>query len=187
MKTIQFDIDGVLADYCLGYSTIANRLFGSPVFQTVDMQSWNDWGLTKEQEGEMWKYIENEPNFWLRLPALVSREVFEQIDALSTTHHVVFVTYRMTGFPCPQQQTWRWLHSNGIRRPNVILSKHKGHIAQAIGANYSIEDKASNATDVTFLAPRCQSYLINRPYNRDETTLSVIRLNSVSEFLAEVQ
>ncbi len=191
MKTIQFDVDGVLADFCLGFTKLGRRLFGEEIqlVTTHECPTWASLGTNREQTSEIWKYIEREPNFWLSLTSLVSEEVFRQINALNAEHHVVFVTHRTCGFPSPQYQTGRWLEMHGIVRPSVVLSRNKGHIAAAIKADYSIEDTIENANNVAILGDPCKSYLINRPYNQDEDEVCpvVIRLNTVSEFLAEVQ
>lgn len=191
MKTIQFDVDGVLADFCLGFSTIAKRLFGDEarLLSTADCETWTSSpGLDDRTKGaEVWQYIKREPNFWVNLPPLVSEEVFTQINKLTATHHVVFVTHRLVGFPSPQWQTACWLHRNGVTRPNVVLARSKGAVAAAIGADFSIEDKAENAHEVALESEKTRSYLIDRLYNRAWDPIAVIRVNTVSEFLAEVQ
>jgi 5'(3')-deoxyribonucleotidase len=192
MKTIQFDVDGVLADFVLGFTQVSNKFFGSPLQKTAEIASWSDWGLETKQVNEVWKYISTEPNFWRDLPPLVSPTVFEYINELSAVHHVVFVTHRVCGFPSPQFQTQQFLIKNGVHAPNVVLARNKGAVAQAINANFSIEDKLENAEQI-HVESKAVSYLVNRPYNQTMTGelfdrgYGVIRVNTVSEFLAEVQ
>jgi len=78
-----------------------------------------------------------------------------------------------------------------VIRPTVIISKHKGEFAKAVGADYSIEDKASNASCIDWLTGgQTKSFLLNRPYNQgnsDFLASGVRRVDSVDEYLDVIE
>lgn len=192
MKTIQFDVDGVLADFVLGFTRLARQMFGNSVtvLSTHEVENWNDFGLSPEQMAEVWQRISGMNFFWSTLPALASASIFESISRLGEDYNVVFVTDRHGGLISPQWQTVGWLRNQGVMRPNVVIARNKGQVAAAIGADYSIEDKPSNATAIAKFAPACQSFLINRKYNQEGIVGffdDVRRIDTISEFLEEVR
>ncbi len=181
MKTILFDIDGVLADFVEGFTKVAKELYGGQVITTNRQQSWEfDVG---GDLSAIWTRIAEERGFWGRLTPLVGPSVFKQINDLCLDNHVVFATNRFVGTPGPQYQTSAWLQRVGISRPNVVLSRDKKEIAMAIKPHFSIEDKIQNAYDIA--EANCVSFLLDRPYNRGE--IFDLRVSTVSEFLREVE
>lgn len=187
MKPIIFDIDGVLADFIYGFTSLASTMFGTAPYSTDEQVRWSDFaGLTKEATNEVWGVIKEDPQFWYSLRPLVPARTFETINTLPCD--VYFVTNR-SGV-CALRQTQQWLEDNGVYRPMVVLSKYKGEIAKAIGAKATIEDKASNASCIAWLTEdKTRSYLLDRPYNRCDAGMlasSVVRIPSVDYFLKEV-
>lgn len=185
MKTVMFDVDGVLADFTKGFTEVAYRMYGTPVRFMTDMAYYNDFGLDDEQVAEVWRYISAWRDWWSNLLPLVSPEVFYQIQNLARLNQVYFVTNRYHGTPSTQNQTVRFLQWHGIESPSVIVSKHKAEVARALRVQFSIEDKAENASEIADVDVR--SYLIDRRYNQIDVDPRVIRVATVSEFLEDVQ
>lgn len=193
MKTIMLDVDGVLADFVLAFTTLGNKMFGAPILHTADQQSWSfqSMGLfTADQEAAMWRIV-REDNWWQTLCPLVSLDTFARINLLHRTYNVLFVTNRPSDIVPAQLQTKLWLENRGIYKPSVIVSKNKGEIAKAVSAVYSIEDKLENAWMIRWLHPDCQSYLLDRPYNRIASVPAVganlPRVQTVDEWLDIVE
>jgi uncharacterized HAD superfamily protein len=187
-----FDVDGVLADFVFGFTTLANELFGTKIITTPEQVSWNfrTWGLmTKEQENATWDALKQDPYWWARLQSLAPRETFEQINALQVANDVVFATSRVSDVSPPGWQTKRWLRDHGIYSPSVVVTSKKGEMARAIQANFSIEDKLENAWCIHWISdkPQTVSYIINRPYNQlpvtPEIGKALPRVATVDQFL----
>jgi len=185
-KTIQIDIDGVLADFVYGFTKIANKFFGSPVKKYNEMKFYNDFNLTENQIKTVWEEINLMDDFWEKLPYIISRSTFLEINSLRFKYNVLFVTNRTVGKISPQHQTTNWLKDRGICSPNVIISTDKTKIIKAVGVNYSIEDMPENANHIAEVEG-CLSFLLNAPYNIDiKTDSKVIRVNNVDEFLENI-
>ena len=193
MRPIMFDIDGVLADFSLGFTTLANTLHGTPVTTTAQKVTWDGFpGLTDNQESVAWTAVYNSSVFLLNLAPLISHTVFERLNWLQACADVYFVTHRQ-GVKA-KSQTLEWLASYGIRDPQVIISESKGETAKVIRAEYSIDDKAGNACAVAWLTrgtkTPCLSFILDRLYNQFDHKMiggKVIRVYTVSEFLDYVE
>ena len=185
MKTIMFDVDGVLADFSYAFTKECG------IFTPVagpEQQAWDFPEIPREVQNEVWKRIKASRDWWLNLPSLVSADVFWKIDELVSDHQLVFVTSRV-GI-APQLQTELWLHHYGIQNPCVVVSKRKAEIAKAIDADYSIDDKPENVACVHWIADvkPCRSYVIDRPYNRTGfIPKNVRRVLTVEEFLNDIE
>lgn len=159
---------------------------GVPVTTTSEQPSWNCFvGMDKKQVRLVWDKIKKDPMFWFELPPLVPEWEFERINELNEYHRVYFVTSRV-GLDC-KTQTEGWLNQHGVYRPTVIISSRKGDIARAVNADFSIDDKASNASCIAWMTDdRTKSYLLDRKYNQcpqDFLASSVIRIGSVRNYL----
>lgn len=188
MKTILFDVDGVLADFVYAFT----RECGIEPYSTPLLQVW-DFGdtISKSVQSKAWEKIIKTPMWWADyVPTLASLQEFGRIDDLTLDNQVVFCTNR-TGTPSPQRQTEAWLIMQGnILNPHVIVSKRKGDVAKAIDADYAIDDTAENAACVHWIADSkpCKSYILDRPYNRTKfLPTKVRRVFSVAEFLEDVK
>jgi hypothetical protein len=187
---IVFDVDGCLADFVLGFTELAHKHFGTPVTKTLDQPSWQGFpGMTKEQVSRTWDIINESKTFWHDLDPMVYGAEFEQIERLREYNEVYFCTAR-TG-KSAKLQTELWLRWNKVKYPTVIICKHKGDFCKAVGADYAIEDKASNASYIDWQTnSKTKSYLINRPYNAvpaEFLASGVKRVNTVSEFMEAIQ
>ena len=189
---IQFDIDGVLADYVKGFCRLSNSVFmGTLNGSDQDSARYGTEHLVGTAVAEiLWGYILRSSRFWAELPASVGLDTFRRINELQYDGHAVyFVTNRM-GIE-PKAQTYRWLRQHGIDSPTVVISARKGEFARAVRATHSIEDKAGNATHIAYHTEGATaSYLLDRPYNRfphEALGSKVTRVNSVTEFLDRVE
>lgn len=91
---IGFDLDGVLANFTVAFSTMAHAQFGTPVYpdgHCVDVYSF---GLSDEEADILWGYINTHPEFWRDLPPLVTPQEAQRIRALACRANVFFLTTR---------------------------------------------------------------------------------------------
>ena len=173
-KVVQFDVDGVLADFLTGYRAVESKLGLEPTYAPVWDAYLND---------AVWHVIKDSSTlFWRHLPMLASPHEFARINDLTYAFDVYFVTAR-PGVTA-KTQTQRWLQLKGISSPTVIVSSKKGQVARAIEADFAIEDNLGNAIDLWdhFVE---NVFLLDAPYNQGLAP-SVTRIKTVSEFLDEV-
>lgn len=175
-RRVQFDLDGVLADFGRGYRDLAAGL-GSPVPPA-------DAGWDELWDSRVWAEIRRSTNFWAKLWPLVGPATLGRISTIAREHDVYFVTSRPGVDTKWQSEVWleRW----GVLRPTVIVSSRKGEFAHAAGITHAIDDKAGNAVFTAYHSPETASYLLDAPYNRfDQTVLGtkVRRIATVEEFL----
>lgn len=179
---IMFDVDGVLADFVLGYTILAKKMgIMDTATNTHQQLEWDSLDNDK-----VWDKINNAlPNFFETLKPLIPLETFNSIRMLSWNNDIYFVTSRKA--TDAKHQTEVWLSSWGITNPTVIISKYKGDFARAVGIDYSIEDKLENAYCIGILSPTTKSYLIDRPYNASVIhTKKVIRIDTVDEYIRRI-
>lgn len=192
MKSVMFDVDGVLADFVLGFTTLAAELGSNTTpYSCIEQRRW-DFDLPRGLVCRVWEKIHAADSlFWETLPALVSGEELERIRKLSVDEHVYFVTARDPGpTKRPKAQTEAWLTRRGITNPAVIVCANKGNFARAVEIDFAIDDKAGNAVYIAYDSPGTRSFLLNRPSNLfDETVLGsrVERVMSVTDFLTAVE
>lgn len=190
-RVIQFDVDGVLADFNASFTLEGHLLFGTKVFGDAEQVDWyyqDEGSMNDAQRDKVWDIVKNTPLWWYRLRPLVNQRTFDRIAQLHLKHEVVFVTNRISNCEPPSWQTKMWLEKHGIGRPSVIVTKKKGQAAEAIGADYSIEDKIENCWAIHWISdrPQTRSYLVNRPYNQlggRRIGPRVPRVDTVDEFL----
>lgn len=192
---VMFDVDGVLADFVLGFTSLAAKEFGTPTETTTQHRVW-DWfpGLDKRQVDHLWKVIEeNDRGFWAELFPLFSSTEAKYIKLLTerTGVEVYFVSNRHTRTALQQTRMWlaNWLD---IHNPNVVLvgKQGKGYVAKGLEADFCIDDKLGNAVYVGYEAPKTRSYLIERPYNAVDGAMigrTVVRVPTLTPFLADVE
>lgn len=186
MRTLILDVDGVLADFVYGFTRLANKLFGSPVYGTLHQRSWDKFdGLDRHQIAEVWAEVRESPDFWFSLPTLTKSEDFERINNFPGS--VYFVTSRPGRDP--KTQTEEWLIDCGVERPTVLVSSKKGEAASILSASAMLDDKAGNVIFSQYFAPKTIPYIIDRPYNKFDGEVigsKVIRVATVGEFLDRV-
>ena len=190
MKAVIFDCDGVLADFSLGFTSLARELFGNRVaLRTSQTQArWDFTDIMPPMDvNSVWDAIEASDSFWQDLVPCVGGEIFFRISALSLVRPVYFVSARSQG-PNTKQQTEAWLNRQGVERPTVVISSSKGSVAAGVNAEFVIEDMPEFLWDIRGKLGDFRGFLLNRIYNmgKDIPACSV-RVNSVDEFLTIVE
>jgi hypothetical protein len=186
LKTVMFDVDGVLADFTYAFTKEA----GIEPVSSSEQEHWDIPQVPRDLFRETWKKVITVPWWWTSLPCIASRQDIDALRALTMEpdYQVVFCTNR-EGNPNPQRQTRFWLSELDIVA-NVVLSKRKGDVARAIDAAYAIDDKPENVACIHWIADSkpCKSYVLDRPYNREfKLPSKVRRVYSVAEFINDVR
>lgn len=192
LMKIMFDVDGVLADFMLSFTTRASERYGTPVFSTLSQPSWRfDYMLTPRQVEMVLSGIHAEADFWEGLAPLFTIEELHKLCNLQDKVDLIFVTNRVsTSRTSAQLQTQKWLKLYGIDYPVTLCSKHKAEIARIIRPDFAIEDKWENAQCIAWFSEETKVYLLNRPYNFAPERLGsqrVKRINRLEEFLAAIE
>lgn len=179
-RVVQFDMDGVLADFDLGYREIYNELYGVMKQRPTRWNESNDYGV--------WEEIKKSTGFWATLDLLCTEDEIKRVAALSSRVDVYFVTNRVGIDPKVQSEVW--LRTHKIYNPTVIVSGQKAEMARAIGATHAIDDKFGNAYMVSCYSRGTKTFLLDAPYNQVDHGIvggSVTRIKTLSEFLDEVE
>ncbi len=189
---IMFDMDGVLADFICGFTTLAAKMYGTPITTTHEQPKWDGFpGLTSLQIAVTWNRVKESTDFWANLGTLVGTQTLERINDLHVIHRVHFVTSR-PGIDT-YDQTVSWLESRGILTPQVLVVPNaacKGAAAAAINADYTVDDKAGNAVYVQYHVPGVKSYIIDRHYNQFNAEVigsKVKRIWLMDEYLEDIE
>lgn len=177
---IQCDVDGVLADFDLGYRLKFRERYG---VLKERAQRWDD-----STDSLVWQDIKASRDFWSTLHPLQKKEVYRDLNTLQLLGHTVYYVTARVGFE-PHRQTYEWLRSQGIEHPTVIVSHLKAVFAEAAGTTHAIDDKFGNAYVVSLLPQGVKSYLLDAPYNRLDHGIvggRVKRIDSVEQFLHNI-
>lgn len=186
MKTFVCDVDGVLADFVLAFTTEANRLFGdTPIYGAYQMKTWNGFaGLSPLQVKDTWRSVVQSPTFWEGVPSLLNPSNWESLKKLNLVANVYFATSRNGNDVL--HQTKSWLENYGVFRPNVVLSQLKGDFCRAVDADGAIDDNADNVNRIAWDS-KATPFLLSRLYNfYDEGNIGsprVQRINRITEYL----
>ncbi len=189
-QIIMCDIDGCLADFVKGFTTLAHSIWPHvPITETLRQPRWDGFpGMTKDEIDFTLKIINESNAFWVGLPTMTPRMTFVDLNAIDRDADVYFTTNRQGAKV--KQQTEEWLHKQGIANPRVLIVERKGELARSIGATFMIDDKAGNAIYAAYhAAPTLRSFIIDRPYNRFDSWVvgsKVTRVSSMYEFLGHV-
>jgi len=192
---VMFDIDGVLADFVLGFTDRACLKYGTPAERTVEHKVWDLFpGLDKKMIDAIWRDLEkDDSHFWdslEKLPSLVEEQYLWHLCGRDGVE-VYFVTNRHTR--TAHDQTQRWLATTfGIPGANVICvgAQSKGNMAKALEADFAIDDKLGNAVYMYYESPKTKVYLLERPYNAVGPEMigrGVVRVPTLTPFLADIE
>jgi len=188
-KTIFFDVDGVLADFVTGFTSLANNLFGTPILGVTEMERFDHWHdfLDQKQCDIVWEKIFNSYDFWVNLNHLLSEKEVEILSHLAHENNLYFVTDRKSDVMNPSVATSYWLQKKfNIYHAQVIATNNKVDIARALKPSFAIDDKADYALGYLRITG-IKSYLFNRNYNKDWwDNVNIGHVNSVEEFIKEV-
>ncbi len=194
MSTIVFDMDGVLADWASGFTSLAAQLYPNAGIEIVSHNKIAHWdrvsNLTEEQFTETWERARESRVFWRGLPRLVSYDTFEAIAVLTRRGHIVYFATSRTGQDA-YNQTSLWLKYFGILHASIVVTHRKGEFCKVVDANYYIDDKSENCDCVAWITDgRTKPFVLTRPYNSGELaphSSKVGRVSSVEEFLDIVE
>ncbi len=179
------DVDGVLADFIHGFTRLANDMFGTPVYSTLQQLTWDNFdGLDKKQISSVWEVIKKSNFFWSSLPPMATKNEFQLLNGLAEQNDVYFATSR-PGIRA-KYQTEAWLETNGIWNPTVIVTSDKGETAKVVKADALLDDKAGNVIFTQYHSPKTVPYIIDRQYNSFDGAVvgsKVVRVKTVLEFL----
>ncbi len=159
---IGIDVDGVLSDTLVAI----HRKFKG--WDTT--KGWYG-GFTKEEFDAVWDDAKNTENFWLNIPVvpILANGKHVNMMNLNAEHDLYFITDRFdTVGSSAVRQTLDWLMFHllaGQSPAGVIVAKHKGPVAAAIGLDVFIDDKPQNCLDVREAVPSCRVYLCDLPHN----------------------
>ena len=178
MSKLGIDVDGVIAEFFTIYEMITVQLTGRNLFpdrQGAAPPTWNwpqYYGYTNEEMKQVWVWIREHPYFWRdaqpmpKATHLTSRLAFR----FPFPDDVYFITDRPS--PGAKRITEDWIQYHfKWRNPTVLIStgQSKGLLAKGLSLDIFVEDKLENALDVAHATEgRCQSFLLDRPYNRPE-------------------
>lgn len=175
---IGFDLDGVVADFAAAYVEAERRLFGAGTRGRTDdpereerareQRDARAAGEVSDRSGEtpadahpphelrrrrdeIWKAIEETPDFWRSLRPIEEGGV-RRIHQAMLRHHweVFFITQRpATAGDTVQRQSQRWLADQGFDLPSVlVISGSRGDAAAALRLNYHVDDNPQHCLDV---------------------------------------
>lgn len=163
---IGIDIDDTLADFCGDYHEKLCEVSGRAYKPVARFPQW-DWvaelGFTPEHKAKVWDQISTSTQFWMKLRPLVDAPptLLTLFNLYQHGHNVYFLTHRSEGIHV-HVQTVGWLMAYGYPVPQVLLSKEKGKLAQALNLDMFIDDKPENCWEVKAARPECKVFLIKR-------------------------
>lgn len=189
-----FDVDGVLANFCIGYERLFVEVTGRNTFAPYDAEtgpiSWNwpteHYGYTAEETTEVWNRIKNSREFCQGLPALPdAKRLAAWVMANSYGHDIYFITSRVG--PHAKVATENWLNWLFGFTPTVLIVKGelKGQVCAGLGLELFVEDNIDNARGIA--AAGVKTYLIDRAYNQGELPINVVRCYSISAALETIK
>lgn len=191
---IMWDVDGVLANFTHGYHSLANEMFDANIsLEQPPTWDWLEDTIGSEKVGRIWNRIKQDPNFWRNLPSLVDDSIWDRIVKLDADQY--FVTSRVGETAKLQTEDWlfgrMWQFDPDLCPITVVMSSRKADAANALKANYTIDDKLGNVLAVYYNSPpERRVYVYDTPYNQMDTRIAgnrVRRVSTVSQFLDDIE
>ncbi len=181
---IAFDIDGVLANFTDAYAKRLVKVSGENLLPTpLTIPNW-DWdkhyGYTADQINATWENIIADGLFWQKLDPLAEPEVFSRINVLSKFHPVYFITNRV-GKNC-KQQTEKFLYTQGIYYPTVLIASNKKPIIDSLKIDFFIDDRLETMNELAPLK-KPHFYLKDTTYNQTGRADGVTAVTDVKNAL----
>ncbi len=175
MKNILLDIDGVIADFYVGFAQHLNENHGCSLDLNSDPSSYSisDWGRGVCDIGN----IEETILEWImsdgmrKLPTIgEAKEFFDKLEKLGNVH---IVTARVGDWKLKfndsvvnkiKDNTIGWLNDKGISTKNLNFEHDKISFCKNNKINIMIEDKLSTAIDAA--RNGIKSIIVDRKYNK---------------------
>ncbi len=171
---IGLDVDGVFADFVLGFSEVMHDKVweGCPVYRTANHQKWR-FESTEKQYNETWDIISNDyMNWWMTLQSLVTPGTISKLNKITSdrNNYVYFLTSRKSlnlGLSA-EIQTEQWLRGIGVVNPRVICTKSstKAELINALDIEFFMDDKPSILEDAVKNCPNTLVSARDWWYNR---------------------
>ena len=143
---VLWDIDGVLADFALGFTELGHSLFPKiEVYGNSVQKFWqvagNSEEWTHERETACWKVIQNSSSFWADFEPLIVAADRLAMEKLARVTDFRYLTARF-GVDA-KVQTMDWLYNHDLPYPSkVVLTKgmSKAVMARRVKAVAAIDD-----------------------------------------------
>jgi uncharacterized HAD superfamily protein len=182
---VGLDIDGVVADFLPAFLRCLEKKVGNgPISldSIVDMSFKRHPHLTLEMVEECMVTVSYDPDFWLKLPPLISSEEWRALDRLSREERLVFVTHRyerdtydINGITC------EWLKRHGVSKPVVYFTQSvKSKLVEDRDIRLFVDDRHENCQDVAENT-RAKVLMPDRLYNRSFSHPKVTRIRNLKE------
>lgn len=178
------DLDGVMADFVLEFTSVANRMFNTPVISTHSQRTWDFVDvLTAEQRELTWAEVDKSKDFWMGVKPLATWPEMELLHSLQHDEQskVYFVTARCIGQDI-KKQCEVWLQANGFCGGDVVLNEpDKGTWAKKVGVTVAIDDRIQHIEEY-IAAGVPHVYLMRRQYNQPYDNPKVTTVGAIIEF-----
>lgn len=200
IKKIGVDLDGVVADFYKGFTTLARNKFGDHIELVCgikDKEKFSTWklekimNLTKEEVKEMMNYINNNPSFYESLGLLEANtwEQFKKLYCNRQDYEITFITSRKSSQNVSVREISKWwLAKHGWENPSVIVTDEKGITCKLLGIEKFVDDSLKNCLDIHgHCQDSCEVFILDYPHNRDHNIPEGIkRIHSFEEFITKL-
>ncbi len=166
-----FDIDGVVADFVGGLSSLFEEVLEREVStkEVVDLLKWN----TKEEEIDqvavsMNSLYTTNTDFWTNIKPCCSEKDRLLVCQHANEHNdIIFITARP---PKIHDQTLVWLENFGVEKPKLVSAVYsKSAICNGLNIAKYIDDRFFFAYDIAKNSI-AKSYLYTTEYNEEHHT-----------------
>ncbi len=166
-----FDLDGTVADMQSALAREARRLFPgidpavlprSAAPDTTPPADVADGAsdaaplaigtLTSRQQGDLWKAVCAQTNFWETLAEIEPGSLKRLSDLVQARRwELIFLTSRPeTAGDTAQAQSYRWLKAHGYASPSIfVVHGSRGKIAAALQLDVLVDDRPENCLDAS--------------------------------------
>lgn len=176
---VAFDVDGVLTDFTLAFTTLGKEVTGHGVAKGQRVQQTWSYGndpatpsFTPEDEAKTWEEIRRSRTFWYDQPSLLIHADLLAMDRLAESHDIVYVTDRSAGVG-PLGQTIAWLSEEGVPFPSNVMCRgvtgmSKVETVAQLKAVAVLEDSPANLKELILWTREGRHlYKMLYPYNVD--------------------
>jgi hypothetical protein len=191
-RTYVWDLDGVLAEWVLPYTTLIEEHYGLPRFSTGSQFSWyqSQKGLSEAEVDHIWHDHIHPParKFWLNCPLLISTAEKHDIWALARKPGVefVYVTNRTGDSADVGLQSTLWLLKHELPVGPVYVSRDKLETVRTFDNVQGIIDDSPKNINRYILGGMKQVWVRDWPFNRPDVygfdAFPGQRVSSAAEF-----